>query len=482
MATEPLPPLNGKKNFQLRSIATITIFTLGGQALALVTQIVITAAFGAGSDMDAFLAASAAPQYLVTIVLGTLGFVFIPVFVQYNATGREKEAWQIASGVITLGILTLGGLALGGVIFARPLLRWMAPGLSPESLDMATRVAMITWPTIMATGLVSLFTGIYQAHQRFAWPAAVPVIGALVNLGMVVALMRSLGVLGVALAATTSLVLQATLLLPIVLGSGRVRFMLNLQHPGLRRVMHLLWPLVLSALFMRWTPLIDCYLASGLGEGAISHLGYAFKLTNLCAAFISGGISTVIFPRFALNTAGGNMTGLRQEISWGLRGIWLTTAPAIFIGGALALPFVTILFQRGQFSTVDAQAVAVLFQVYLFAMAGMCLGNITGRAMYALQRTRVIAVMGILEAISYALYTPLLAKLWGISGIAGGYVLYFGLGLLWVLFFVRYQTGNFGGRTVFKSFIKTTFAAMIGGAVAWMIAATVGNPWPQLIL
>jgi hypothetical protein len=84
MATEPLPPLNGKKNFQLRSIATITIFTLGGQALALVTQIVITAAFGAGSDMDAFLAASAAPQYLVTIVLGTLGFVFIPVFVQYN--------------------------------------------------------------------------------------------------------------------------------------------------------------------------------------------------------------------------------------------------------------------------------------------------------------------------------------------------------------------------------------------------------------
>jgi putative peptidoglycan lipid II flippase len=463
-------------------MATITLFTLGGQTIALITQVVITAMFGAGAHMDAFMAACVGPQYVVTIVLASLSFVFIPMFVNYTATGQEEEAWQIASGVITLCLLTLGSLALGGVIFARPLLRWMIPGLSPESLKMATQVAMITWPTTVATGLVSLLTGIYQVKERFSWPAAVPVIGALVNLAMVLVIARPLGVLGIALAATTSLLFQAAMLLPIALGPGRWRLQLNLRHPGVRQVLHLLWPLVLSALFVRWTPLIDCYLASSLGEGAISHLGYAFKLTALCGGLLSVGISTVLFPRMAIDTALDDMTGLRLTVSWGLRGVWLTTAPAIFIGWALALPFVTVLFRRGQFSPGDAQAVASLFQIYLFALVGMCLGTITGRALYALKYVRLLAVAGVIEAVAYALYTPLLAKIEGVIGIAMGYVLYYGFSILWVIFFIRYKTGNVGGRTLLKSFIKITFAGMIGGAVARVIATSIPDPWLQLIL
>lgn len=465
----------------LRSIATITIFTLGGQIIALATQVVITAKFGAGTNMDAFLAASAAPNYIVSLLLTSLGFVFIPVLVDYAAAEREGEAWQIASGVITLCMLILGGLALGGMIFARPLLQWMIPGLSPESLTTAVRVARITWPTIVATGLVSLLTGIYQARSRFGWPAAVPVIGALVNLGLVAVLARPLGVLGLALAATTSLVLQAAMLLPIAIRAGRFRLSLNLQHPGVRQVLHLLWPLVLAALFYRFTPLIDCYLASNLGEGAISHLGYAFKLINVSALFISAGISAVIFPRMAIDTAAGDMMSLRHTTSWGLRGVWLSTAPAICIGWALAPPFVTVLFRRGQFSAVDALSVAALFQVYLFAMVGMCLGNITCRVLYALKSTRIIAAMGVVEAIAYMLYTPLLAKLWGISGVALAYVLYYNVSIVWNLVLIMHKTGNVGGRTVIRSFFKTTLAATAGGAVAWAITASLCNPWLQLI-
>lgn len=481
MATETLPPNPGKIKLLLRPIATITLFTLGGQAIALITQVVITAAFGAGTDMDAFMAASTAPQYICTVLLASLSFVCIPIFVEYTVSGREEEAWQTASGVITLCVLVLGSLALGGVIFARPLLKLMAPGLSAESLNLAIKVARITWPTIMATGLVSLLTGIYQARHRFGWPAAVPVIGALVNLGMVVALARPLGVVGVALAATTSLVLQATMLLPIAFGPERCRLMLNLGHPGVRQVLYLLWPLALSALFTRWTPLIDCYLASNMGGGAISHLGYAFKLIGLLSIFISTGISTVIFPRMAFDTAGGNMEGLRHTISWGLRGVWIVTAPAIFIGWALASPFVTVLFQRGHFTSMDTQAVTVLFKVYLLALGGMCLGTITGSVLYAWKYTRLIAVLGVFQAVAYVLYTPLLAKIWGILGVAGGYVLYFSLSILWILIFIRYKTGNSGGRTVVTSFVKISLAAMIGGAAAWAIAVNIPSPWLQLI-
>jgi putative peptidoglycan lipid II flippase len=481
LVPETLKPNPGKMKSLLRPIATVTLLTIGWQAIGLVTQVVITTTFGAGADMDAFIAASVAPNYIITWLLSSLGFVFVPVLVDYAATGKEKGAWQISSGVVTLCMLTLGVLALTGMIFARPLLRWMAPGLSTEPLNLSTRVAMITWPIIVAFGLTGILTAIYQARERYVWPAVVSVIGALANLGMVAVLLRPFGVLGIALALATSLVLQAVILLPIALGPGRFRFGFYFQHPGVRKILHLLWPLALSGLFIRCTPLIDCYLASSLGEGAISHLGYAFKLTNVCALLLSAGISPVIFSRLALGNTRGDMGEVRHTVSWGLRGGWLSTAPAIFIGWALAVPFITVLFRRGQFSLMDAKVVASIFQVYLIAVAGMSLTNITVRIMHALQHTRIIAIIGVFEAIAYALYTPLLVKMWGILGVAGGYGLYFALSLVWCLLFIRFKTGNVGGFTLFRSFIRVTLAAMIGGAVAWAIASSMPNPWLQLI-
>ena len=125
----------------LRPTVTITLLTLGAQAVAFLTQVVIAASFGARADMDAFLAASTLPQYLIAVLLSVLAFVFIPVFVEYAAAGREDDAWDIASAVLTMCAVVLGALSLLGIAFARPLLRYTTPGLTPGSLDLAVRVA-----------------------------------------------------------------------------------------------------------------------------------------------------------------------------------------------------------------------------------------------------------------------------------------------------------------------------------------------------
>ena len=476
-----LPQPDGMKQL-LRPMLVVTMFAMAGQAVGFVTQVTIAALFGAGADMDAFLAANTLPQYVTAVLLSALSFVFIPVFVDYAATGREDEAWQVASGVISLCLLVLGGLAVGGLFFAGPLLRLTTPGLTPESLGLAARVARITWPAIVVTGMFSLLTGIYQAQGRFGWPAAVPVIGALVNLSVVLALARWLGVIGLAIAAASSVVLQAVLLLRIGLGPGRYRPVLNWRHPGMQQVIRLLMPLVISGLLIRCAPVVERYLASDLAEGSISHLGYAVKLLGVVVILVSAGIPTVVFPRMALNVAGGDMGGLKHTMSLGLRVMWLAVAPAIALGGALALPLVTAVFRRGQFSAADAEVVAGLLRVYLLALVGMSLGNITGRGFYVLKDTRTPAVMGVFEALAYAVYTALLARRFGVVGIAWGYVLYFDLSLLWHVFVIRFKTGNAGGRTVLGSFARTGFAAVLGGATAWAVTVMTSNLWLQLLL
>jgi putative peptidoglycan lipid II flippase len=476
-----LPATGGLRRL-LGPTLLITMFTLAGQGVSFVTQVVAAAAFGARADMDAFLAANTLPQYVIAVSLNALSYVFIPVFVEYLSSGREKEAWQIASTMITLCLLALGALATVGILFATSIIRLITPGLSDHSLQLAGQVAIITWPAIVATGFTSLLAGIYQAQGRFGWPAAVPVMGAVTNLVLVVLLVRPLGVIGLAIAATTNIALQAVLLAPILFGDSRYWFSLDWRHLGVRQVLRLLWPLILSGICIRATLIVDRYLASGLTEGTISHLEYAYKLLGLLATLISTGLATVLFRLMAANTAQRDLHGMRRIVSRGLRLMWLIVAPTITVGGVLALPLVTILLQRGEFRAADAQSVAGLLRIYLFALAGMCMGSITFRGLYALKETRLIALLSTFEAIGYALYTPWLVRLWGAPGVALGYVIYFTPGLLWGALLIRHKTGSTGGRTALSSFARSGLAALLGGAAAWQVAAAVPNLWLQVVL
>jgi len=460
----------------------VTLFALVGQAVAFATQVVTASLFGAGADMDAFLAASAVPQYLIAVLLGSLGYVFVPVFIDYLATGREDEAWELASSMINLSLLVLTVLVALGVMIPDVVLNLIAPGLSNATHHQAAHIAMIIWPSVLATGVVSLMIGIYQSQSRFGWSAAVPVIGAIVNLGLLITLANSLGIIGLAIATTLGIVLQLGLLLPLALKRGRYRLTLNWRHPAVLQVLRLLIPLVLANIVGKITPLIDRYLASGMPEGSISHLGYAFRIFSVMALLFSTGITTVIFPRMAFNVAGSDLSGLRRTMSAGLRFMWLAIAPMIALGIALALPMVTTVFKRGRFSATDAVAVAGLLQVYLLALVSACLGNVTGRGFYVLKDTRTLAVFGSIESVAYVFYTIVLARVWGVVGIAIGYVVLFNGSLAWQALILRHKIGRTGGRMVLSSFVRTGLAAVLGGIVTWRVTTVFANIWIQLIL
>ena len=483
MTTDSLSPrLKARKHLLFSSVLIITGFSLGGQVVRFTTEIVAAALFGAGAAMDAYLAANTLPQYVMAVLLSSLGFVFIPVFVEHLAEGQKEQAWEIASVVVNLSVLLLGGLIAVGSLFSAQLLQVTTPGLSPASLILAVQVARITWPAVLATALLSLLTGIYHAQGHFGWPAAVPVIGAIVSLGLTVLLAPVLGVVGLAIGVTTGVVLQVLLLSRVIFVRGRYRASLNLRHPGVLQVLRLLAPLVISGLLVRSTPVVDRYLASSLSPGSISHLGYAFRTLALASLLISSGLAVVIFPSMARYVATLDIPGLKQTMSMSLRLQWLAVAPVMAIGGVIALPAITAVFQRGQFSGNDAEAVAVLVRVYLPALAGMCLANITGRSFYALKDTRTPAIIGVFEALAYAVYTPFLTQRLGAPGVALGYVIYMDVSIVWQVLVLRHKTGNTGGRTVLGSFARTALAAGWGGTAAWAMMAVVPGAWLQFLL
>ena len=460
----------------------VTIFLILGQGLVFITQIVIAALFGADANMDAFLAASTVPKYLIAVLIGSLSMVFVPVFIDYMATSREDEAWEIASSVINLCFLLLVVLTVLGMVFPSVILRLIAPGLHETTHFLAVKIALITWPGILAIAIISLLISISQSQFRFGWPAAVPVIGAAASLLLTVVFSKLWGIVGLAVATTGGLVLQACLLLPIALRTGRYRLSLDWRHPGVVKVLTLFLPLLLVNLISKSTSIVERFLASSMSEGSISHLNYASNLSLAAILLISTGITTVIFPRMAVNVARNDMAGLKHSMSSGLRFMWLAVAPAMALGIALALPLVSAAFLRGQFNAADAVAVASLLKIYLLSLPGACLAGITGRSLYALKDTRIIAVIGSIESIAYLFYTYYLAHYFGTIGVAWGYVIFFNISLLWQLIVLRYKTGNTGGRTIISSFNRIGIAAVIAGIVTWGLSTLTTNILVQLIL
>ena len=459
-----------------RPAVATTVLLVIGQATTALTYSAMAALFGRSYVMDAYLAGVTLPQYVIAVLIAALTFVLVPVLTEY--AGRdEREAAQLAGQLLTVIGGALLVLTLAGAFVSSHLIALMIPGLSPESHRLAVQVSWLAWPSVLGTGLAATLTAMENAENRFAWAAAVPAIGSLVTFGLVVILARAFGAAGLAAAMTVGVMVQVVLLGAV--SPRRYRIPRDLRHPGVVATLHLLWPLALSGIFIRATPILDRYLVSNLGEGSIASLGYAGNISRFLALAVSAGVATVIFPQLATLAATSDRSGLRRLISGGLRMMWLVVAPMAVIGMALAKPVIGVAFERGNFGAGDTVVVASLFQIYLGAFIVLCLGNISGRALYALRMTRLVAALSVAESLIYFAYNTSLVRWLGVSGAASAYFLYCFGSLAWQLVLIKKACG---GRRLLPmhACAQTLVAAIAGGLVSAGVGQVVVNPWLAL--
>jgi putative peptidoglycan lipid II flippase len=450
---------------------TITLFALASQAVTVLSQVIIAGLLGASREMDAFLIAFTLPQYLGSVIVSSLGFVLIPVFSGFRTSSDERQGWRVVSSVLNTYVLGLGGLVLLGILNRDWLLAHMAPGLSPEVAKTASRLALITWPTIVPTGVAAMLIGIYQTLGRFNWAAFVPLASAVINLGIVLIVGNRFGAEGVAIAAAIGAVSQVLFLAPVVCYRDRYSFSFDWAQPGVRRVSALMAPLVVLNIVAKSSPIVERYLASFMLEGSISQLGYAFRLMALASGLISTGVGTIVFQRMAVQAVGSDTMPLQETITRHLAFMWFVTAPMMLIGFSLCIPFAQVVLERGRFSEYDAVRVGELLRIYLWALAAGGMGTISGRAFYARKETLVPSLIGVVESVLYVAYTFALARALGAAGVAFGYVLFMNGSVVWQLWLLRRRLGPHVLAVMTPKFFRIGGCAALAGAAAWAGAA-----------
>ncbi len=470
-----------------RAATLVMVLFVLSRVLGLGRQMVIGVLFGTGGELDAYLAANRITEMAFLIVAGgALGSAFIPTFADHLAVKDDIGAWQLASSVINL-VLIVMIIVVGFIaVFAPTLVRLViAPGFDPGMQVLTVRLLrlMLLTPVIFAISGVVMST--LNAHQHFLLPALAPSIYNVSIIGGAVVLGPRLGVRGMAIGVVIGSVLHLLVQVPQLLRYG-ARYVpaLGLSNPSVREVGRLMGPRVLGTVFAQLNLVVSNSLATGMGEGAVSAINYAWMLMLLPQGVFAQAVGTAAFPTFAEQAARGEREAMRRALSATLRGIFFLSIPAavglIVLGG----PLVSLLFERGAFEAASTRAVVwalVFFAVGLVGHAGL---EIVARAFYALHDTFTPVwvggmAMGMNVTLSLGLPPVFVSaglQPYGGLALANSVAALLEFGLLLLL--IRRRMNGIRGRRIAKVVVKSGIAAltMAAALVGWQVGLRDAGP------
>jgi putative peptidoglycan lipid II flippase len=316
-----------------------------------------------------------------------------------------------------------------------------------------------------------------QANQHFLLPAMAPLF---YNLGQIFGIMilapavggRSFGplnlptfglgirglVFGVIIGAFLHLLIQ-------VPGLIKYKFhwkpIVGLNDPGVRQVLALLGPRVLTMLFIQSYFVARDNLASRMGEGSVSALNYGWFIMQVPETLIGTAIAIVLLPTLSEFVARGDMDSFKNTLNKGIRVLVALTVPIAVIVAAGLPQVVQIL----GFDAAGTARVVLATRVYLLGLLGHSLLEIASRSFYARQDARtplmaaaVMLVLFLVCAIGYS-------SLWGFAGIALANVTAFTFEAILLLYLLNRKLP--GVVNVWDSIPRVVIAALLGGFIVF---------------
>ncbi|MGD0947423.1 MAG: murein biosynthesis integral membrane protein MurJ [Candidatus Binatia bacterium] len=378
----------------VRAAGLVGFFTLLSRIAGLVRDAVIGYYFGTGIAADAFFVAFRIPNLLRRFVAeGAMSVAFVPVFTEYLTKRSRREAVEAASALATVMAAVLLVLTMLGVAFAPLWTSLFAPGFSEAPDKFALTVTLTRWvfPYIFLVSLVALASGILNSLRHFAAPAAAPIF---LNLSIISAAVwlsprLSTPIYGVAYGVLIGGLVQLAVQIPPLLRHG-VRIVPRWQprHEAVRRALGLMAPMVFGAAVYQVNLMISTMLASVLPSGSVSYLWYADRVFEFPLGIFAVALGTAALPSFSAQAARRAYAELRQSLAFSIRITNVIALPATVGMITLAMPIVSVLFQRGAFGAPEVTPTTQALCAFAVGLWPVSMARLVVPAFYALGDTR----------------------------------------------------------------------------------------------
>jgi len=388
---------------KLKGFKIVSLLTLVSRISGLARDALMASLFGTGWILDAFTIAFRVPNMFRRLFgEGALAAAFLPEFVRTKEQEGQTAAVAMFSGVAGRLLRILFSV----VVFAEVItaVTYFTIEMSDRS-GLLCELALILMPYLLLICMARLYSAALHGMQHFLIPAAAPItlnliwlvgglyaakelstaedevrtisgfiiLGGVVQLGMMIAKARTLGITLTGRSAETD--------------------------PTTSRVFRAMGPVMLGLSITQINGVIDSFLAWGLSSGNLEGVGSfaRFRLPIGTAGALYLGqrlfqfplgvfavaLGTVLFPRFAKHAQADDKVALNDDVIHGLQLVLVVGIPASVGLWFMAAPITDLLFRYGQFGAYSASMTADMIAAYgigVWVFSGLLIVN---RVFYA---------------------------------------------------------------------------------------------------
>ena len=414
----------------LKSIFTNSTGILTSRILGFVRDLLTASILGANIYSDIFFVAFKLPNLFRRIFAeGAFTQAFIPAYAKSNHKIRFSSLvfLQLFGFLIILSLLV--------TLFSSLVAKAIAIGFDQETINLAAPLFAINFYYLPMIFIVTFMAALLQYKNHFATTAYST---ALLNLAMIFALLISKDMEKYEITFYLSYGVLAGGLLQIFIHLYAIK-RLNLckifhfkKHK--KKEENKFYKNFMSATIGSSTThlsaFIDTWLASFLMTGSISYLYYGNRVFQLPLALFAIATSIALFPMIARsikNKDENKALALMKKSSLILLGF---LSISTFIGIFFNEFIISLLFERGAFTSTDTTNTALILSMYLIGLIPFGIGKIFSLWLYAKEQQFLAAKISIYSLGWNIVFSLLLIQPFGAAGLAfastlSGFILFF---------------------------------------------------------
>jgi putative peptidoglycan lipid II flippase len=469
-----------------RSAALVSVATMASRVLGLLRDQVLLVVFGS-DKMDAFQIAFRLPGLVRDLFAeGAMSAAFVPTFTRELKRDGKRAAWELGNLVISGLLVATLIISILGIVAAGPLTHWIAADYAkvPGKLEATTRATQVMFPFLTLIAVAVACMGMLNALRWFFVPALAPAafnVMSILSVFIVVPLMAPLGwdplvglAIGTLLGGLGQVAIQAV---PLWREGYRFHFHFAPRDSRFREVIGLMAPGTIGLAAVQVNQLVNMWLATHEGSGAVSYLNLAFRLMYLPIGLFGVSIATAALPMIARHAADDDHPGMRDAVSQALRMMLMLNVPATFGLIALARPIIEMLVQYGKITSHDTSGMALALICYAPGLVGYSAVKIASPTFYALRDSRTPVAISVLSIVVNIALNVTLVRFLSFGGLALGTSIaaLVNAGLLfWLL---RGRLDGIDGRRVSVALLKIVAASIVMAIVAWGIEHELSVLW-----
>ena len=433
------------------------------KGIGFMRDIVFASVFGASTYTDMYFQIFGLVNLIFTGVGVALSTLVIKNLNKAENSTEEKKKAYVSRFIGKTTLFTLLVTALM-YIAAKPIVSVLLPGLDDGAMDTALMLMYIMLPSLLFVLVAYIISGVLQNNKIFF-------ISSIMSLPFNVIIISSLfvpdiDIVTVGIVTTIGWFLHIVIQLPSFYKSG-YRLFVKQKEKSLKsgKNSEIIW-IFISNMMFQVCFMIDKAFVSG-DSGAASTINYASNLFITIASVFVVAMSNVVFPSISKNYEEGNIDYVRSLLRTMIIIMLSIFVPFILVTSCFGTNVISLLYERGEFTSELAKTTGILFAVYTLGAFGYVCQELFNKILY-LDGKYSYTVAGTIIVIALKPVINIFAVNYGVVAIAVTTTVLFTLYAISIALAIRKVTGNYIDRDFVKNILKIMFAGVSALAVFLM--------------